>query len=354
VQDNLRDLKAMVLWNIPRGLQVLRIGSGMVPFATHPQYNNMVDYAVHFKREWEDIGGLVKLNRMRLTFHPDQFVLLNTPKQDVLERSILELKYQCGLLDLMGLDSTHKVQIHVGGVYGDKEAAKRTFVEQYLKLPDVVKKRLVIENCDRLFSLRDCVDIHRAGTKIPILFDNFHHECLNNGESLVDAVALAATTWHPERDGIPLMDYSSQEPGARVGNHAQGINQNHFRQYANSLLRAAGIKADIILEIKDKETSAMTALSLLKELAPTASSQAAALGTASEVILSTAAVLKSTTLSESTTAPLPVASGSEKRQKPSKRTSGASTAGVPEKADSAAEVVHAVKSIKKKRLSSPT
>lgn len=93
--------------------------------------------------------------------HPDQFVLLNSPKKLIRQRSINELAYHCQVLDSMALDSTAKVQIHIGGIYGNKEKAMRRFVTVYQSLPHFIKKRVVIENDHNSYSLRNCIAIHQ-------------------------------------------------------------------------------------------------------------------------------------------------------------------------------------------------
>jgi UV DNA damage endonuclease len=189
--------------------------------------------------------------------HPDQFVLLNTPNEEVLQRSIDELAYQVRILDLMGLDRTAKVQIHVGGVYGDKSASMDRFVDNYTGLDPSIKARLVIENDERLFSVADCCEIHRR-TDIPVIFDVFHHSLLNRGEATELALKDSRDTWK-KHDGFPMVDYSSQEAGKRPGAHAEHLDPEDFGRF----LRASGSQDfDIMLEIKDKEASAKIALAL--------------------------------------------------------------------------------------------
>lgn len=96
---------------------------------------------------------------------------------------------------------------------------------------------------------------------MPILWDNLHHECLNEGEPPAEAARMACQTWDKARDGNPMFDYSSQEPGARKGNHAQRLNAKHFAGYLQVI---KGLQVDIMLEIKDKEASALRALELIR------------------------------------------------------------------------------------------
>jgi len=233
----------------------------VVPFASHEKFKGLFNWEDHFKKQFIEIGDFIRKYGIRISMHPDQFVLLNSLKPDVVLRSIDELDYHCRILDCMDLDSTHKIQLHVGGVFGDKPAAMKRFIDQYKLLNDRIKKRLVIENDDRLYSVKDCLEMS-SETGIPILFDNLHHECLNNGESLRDSVLMTAKTWKAT-DGVPMMDYSSQEKGERKGKHAFSIDMKHFAKYFDAL---KGIRADVILEIKDKETSVLKAITHLKNL----------------------------------------------------------------------------------------
>jgi UV DNA damage repair endonuclease len=129
------------------------------------------------------------------------------------------------------------------------------FIEQYkTKLSDSIRRRLVIENDDRLFSVKDCLYIHEH-TSIPILFDNLHHACLNNGEPMMEAMKQCFATW--PNGQRPLIDYATQQTGKRVGAHAEHIDENHFELFARE---TRDLQFDIMLEIKDKEQSAIIAL----------------------------------------------------------------------------------------------
>jgi UV DNA damage repair endonuclease len=129
------------------------------------------------------------------------------------------------------------------------------FIEQYkTKLSDSIRQRLVIENDDRLFSVKDCLYIHEH-TRIPILFDNLHHACLNNGEPMIEAMKQCFATW--PNGQRPLIDYATQQPGKRVGAHADHIDEAHFELFARE---TRDLQFDIMLEIKDKEQSAILAV----------------------------------------------------------------------------------------------
>ncbi len=260
VAANLACLRRMLEWNVAQGLLFFRMGSGIVPFGSHEI--NAFPWQAHFGAEFREIGAYIKANDLRVSFHPDQFVVLNSPSPDIVRRSIEELIYQGSMLDLMELDGTAKLQIHVGGLYGDRELAISRFAAVHATLPAAVKARVVVENDDRLFPLRDCLRLHEL-TGVPILFDNFHHECLNHGEPMHEALRLAAATWHPTADGVPMMDYSSQAPGERKGKHTDSLVDTLFRSF---LAELRGLDMDLMLEIKNKEASALRAVAILREL----------------------------------------------------------------------------------------
>jgi UV DNA damage endonuclease len=256
VINNLSCLLEILKFNVKHGLFFFRISSDIIPFASHPVCE--CAWESLFRSEFKSIGGFIKKNNIRISMHPDQFVVLNSKKESVVKNSVSELYYHCILLDAMGLPETAKVQIHAGGVYGDAEEAMKRFVLNYNKLDRRVKKRLVIENDDKSYSLKDCVFLS-GETGIPVVFDVLHHECLGNGESIKEAMGATHGTWM-KKDGIPIVDYSIQRKGARAGMHAESIDLKLFEKF---LKEAKEFDFDIMLEIKDKEKSALKAVKLV-------------------------------------------------------------------------------------------
>ncbi|MFP4013461.1 MAG: UV DNA damage repair endonuclease UvsE [Chitinispirillaceae bacterium] len=259
VTGNLDCLQRILEFNMENNLLFFRITSDLVPFASHPvcTYN----WQDHFSGKFKSIGQYIRRHNMRISMHPDQFVLLNAKESRIVESSIKELQYHAEVLDLLGMDQTAKIQIHLGAAYGDKETSIGRFISCFSSLDQAVKRRLVIENDDRIYTLSDCLHVNDT-TGIPILFDNFHHECNSSGESLKEAICLSSNTWRKE-DGPLMMDYSSQNPQGRKGSHTEHINTRLFR----SFLEVVGdTPADIMLEIKDKEKSACRAIRMVEKI----------------------------------------------------------------------------------------
>ncbi|MFC1848537.1 UV DNA damage repair endonuclease UvsE [Chloroflexota bacterium] len=235
-----------------------RITSDLVPFASHPVCQ--FEWQHYFQDKFQDTGDYIRAHDIRISMHPDQFTLINSPDEGVFQRSLQELIYHVQVLDLMALDTSTKIQLHVGGVYEDKTTSIRRFVDRFNTLPDLVKRRLVIENDDRSYTLQDCLQVSSMAS-IPVILDSFHHQVNSSGESLGDALSSASSTWRQE-DGILMVDYSYQKGNGRRGAHSETVNIDHFRQFLDT---TKSYDFDIMLEIKDKEQSALKAVEAAKD-----------------------------------------------------------------------------------------
>ena len=264
IRGNLTYLSQILEYNVIHDLLFFRISSGLIPFASHPICT--LNWLELFKYKFEEVGTFIRKHNIRISMHPDQFVILNSPNNTIVKSSISELRYHCRVLDAMKLDKTAKVQIHVGGVYGNKIEALNRFVTIYNTLDNAIKERLVIENDDHLYGLNDCLDLNKR-INIPIVFDSFHHELLSDGESLKFSLRRATSTWNENKDGLQIVDYSSRSANngeksfkGRKGKHAESIDIPSFTKF---LKETAGLDFDIMLEIKDKEKSARKAIMIL-------------------------------------------------------------------------------------------
>jgi len=255
VDGNLRCLEEIVRWNARHGLLFLRITSDLVPLASRPE--NVFPWAEEFAQDLARIGELIRSFGMRVSMHPGQYTLLNSPRREVVAAAGADLRYHAQVLDLMGLDRTAKIQIHVGGVYGDKEKASARFVRAVEALPRAIWERLVVENDERSYTLSDVLGIH-GRTGLPVVFDVFHHELNPDGRDVPEALAAHRGTWGPA-DGLPIVDYSSPLPGGRPGSHAHALEEEHFLRFLEA---SKPHDFDLMLEVKDKEASALRALAL--------------------------------------------------------------------------------------------
>jgi UV DNA damage endonuclease len=255
VSGNLDCLDRILRFNVSKSILFFRISSDIVPFASHPVCR--FNWQKRFAKTFREIGDFIIVNDIRISMHPDQFTLINSLDHDIYRRTIAELEYHADVLNLMELDCTAKIQIHIGGVYGDKAESMKRFIKRYKMLSAKIRRRLVIENDDRNYTLSECLAIY-AETGVPILFDSFHHSINCSGETLRDSVRAASKTWS-KNDGILMMDYSSQKKDAPAGTHAEHINTADFKCF---LAKTVPFDFDVMLEIKDKETSAFKAINI--------------------------------------------------------------------------------------------
>ncbi len=255
VENNLDCLQQILKFNLKHNILFFRVTSDLVPFASHPI--NRFDWQRFFKKKFRTIGQFIKKHNMRVTMHPDQFTLINSLDRTIFQRSLKELRYHAEILDLMELNTSAKIQIHVGGVYHDKLKSIKRFIKRYDCIDDKIKRRLVIENDDKSYCLKDCLLIHEQ-SRIPIVFDIFHHTLNNVGEELDEALSFFTKTWK-RIDSVPVVDYSHQKQGGRKGQHATSLNERLFR---NFLAQTKPYDFDIMLEIKDKEKSALNAVKI--------------------------------------------------------------------------------------------
>ena len=159
-------------------LDMYRLSSDLAPYATHPdmpQFHNMV---AESDAELAAFGKKARELDIRLSFHPSQYVLLNSPDAALTAKSIWDLSSQAEMLDRMGLDDEAVMITHVGGVYDDHDASRARWIEGWEKCPEHVRRRLVLENDDIRFSAADALWIHER-TGVRLVFDYQHFWCLN-------------------------------------------------------------------------------------------------------------------------------------------------------------------------------
>jgi len=261
VRKNLSCLKKILKYNLNNKILFFRITSDLIPFASHPICK--INWQKKFKKEFLEIGNFIKKHKIRVSFHPGQYTVLNSNKKTVVEKAIAELKYHNQIFNLMKLNKKHKIQIHVGGVYNNKPKSILRFIKNYQNLPDNIKQRLVIENDDRSYSFKNCLQISQK-INIPIVFDTLHHQILNNGETVLECLKKTNKTWNRE-DGAMIIDYSTQKKNKKPGSHTEHIDKKDFKKFLIQLIKLKA-PADIMLEIKDKQKSALAANKTLYSL----------------------------------------------------------------------------------------
>lgn len=254
-RHNLAALDRIIDYNLRSGIRLFRISSDLIPFGSSPA--NKTEWRKHFDGMLNTIGCKIRESGMRVSLHPGQYTVLNAEKADVVERAMDDLAYHARILDSLGLDAAHKIVLHIGGAYQDKKAAMDRFAENWQRLDGSIKRRLVIENDDRIFNIHD---VYEIGTRlnIPVVFDNLHHEA-NPPDGERDEfvwIERCRSTWR-DQDGPQKMHYSQQAKGKRKGSHSDSIDIDRFMAFYRALNRD---DIDIMLEVKDKNLSCIKCL----------------------------------------------------------------------------------------------
>ncbi|MGH4052771.1 MAG: UV DNA damage repair endonuclease UvsE [Clostridium sp.] len=251
VAENLMDLKTILQNNKESNINLFRISSDIVPLGSHSI--NDIKWNEYFKNELNEIGEYIKKSSMRVSMHPGQYTVLNAQKEEIVTRAIKDLEYHCLFLDSLGVDSSNKIILHIGGGYGDKNAAMSRFIDNFKRLSNSVKSRLVIENDDKIFNIQDVLFVSMK-INIPVIFDNLHHLCNHEIDiSIKEIMEKVAKTWK-EKDGNIKVHYSQQNSVKQIGAHSRTIVVKKFLEYYNQVKE---FKLDIMLEVKDKDISAI-------------------------------------------------------------------------------------------------
>lgn len=185
-----------------------RINSQILPLKTHPKLGYDIGDlpgAPEIIKAFKACGEFSRQYNIRTSFHPDQFIILSSPNPDVIRRSVLDLEYQAQVAEWVNADV---INIHAGGVYGDKPSAVSRLLKNIDLLTDPIRKRLTLENDDRSYSPFDLFPICDA-LNIPLTYDVHHHRCLPDGISVETATERCLKTWDRE----PLFHLSSPKDG---------------------------------------------------------------------------------------------------------------------------------------------
>jgi UV DNA damage endonuclease len=166
----------MVRWNDRYGIKFMRLSSEMFPFASHIEYGyKLRPFASETLAE---AGRVIAELGHRVTTHPGQFTQLGSPRKEVVTNAIRDLEYHDEMLSLLKLppqqDRDAVMILHMGGTFGSKSETLDRFRENYAKLPQGVKNRLVLENDDMSWSVHDLIPICQE-LNIPMVLDYHHH-----------------------------------------------------------------------------------------------------------------------------------------------------------------------------------
>jgi len=209
--DNARDLITILQWNVANDIHLFRIGSEIFPRWNHYELRDLPDYDL-ISEALMQAGDYARANGIRLTTHPGPFHILGSPDPVVVDNSIVGLERHSEMFDLLGYDPSYdnKINIHIGAAYNDKPATIKRWIQNYYRLSDSCRARLVIENDDKasMYSVRDLYEMVHSVTGIPITFDYWHHTFNTGDLSEREAFFMARETW--DKHGVTQCTHYSE------------------------------------------------------------------------------------------------------------------------------------------------
>ncbi|WP_165073820.1 UV DNA damage repair endonuclease UvsE [Paludisphaera rhizosphaerae] len=239
---NAGSLRSALTYCAANGIGCFRVNSQILPLKTHPLLGYNVEDLPNSDQvvaRFKECGDFVRAHGLRTCFHPDQFVVLNSKRADVVDSSLRELEYQAEVAEWIGADV---INVHGGGAFGDKPTALADFARALDRLSPRARERLTVENDDRVFTPADLLPVCRS-TGVPLVYDVHHHRCRPDGLSVEEATTAALATWNRE----PLLHISSPIDGwtgARPERHHDFIDTTDFPDCWRSL--------DVTVEVEAK------------------------------------------------------------------------------------------------------
>ena len=219
---NIRDIIKLIEWNEKNNIYCFRLSSDIFPHFTDTETEK---YDMSFaSNDLRMAGDCIKRLNHRILMHPGQYNQVGAIDKKVFDKTAEDLKYHADILDEMGIDYNGVLIVHGGGLYNDKGKTIARWIEQFYMLPENVKRRLVIENCERSYNIEDCLYIS-SKCNIPVVFDIHHYNCYGMIHGIVqrpldELFPEIIRTWGKRK---PLMHISEQALNLAVGAHSDYI-----------------------------------------------------------------------------------------------------------------------------------
>ncbi len=247
IKSNLNALKEILTYNIKNNIHFFRLSSKLIPLATKSDV--IFDYIDPYKDYYHSIAKIIKDNKLRIDFHPDEFCVLNSTKSEVVKNSIAILEYHYNLLKALEIKNKILV-LHIGGnTFGKKNSISR-FINNFNTLSKDIQESIAIENDDKIFNIRDCVYISK-NINVPVILDYHHHICNHDELDINDYLKDILSSWH---NTTPKMHFSSPKNKTKKDfrSHNDYINVDDFINFID-LLKPFNHDVDIMIEAKAKD-----------------------------------------------------------------------------------------------------
>jgi UV DNA damage endonuclease len=258
IESNLKDLKKIIDYNIKNNIHFYRLTSKLIPLATHKDIK--FEYKDKYKEQFNLIGKKIKNSNMRVDLHPDQFAVLNSTKQEVVENTFRILEHQYSILELFNIKNK-TIILHIGGKVFGKEHSIKRFINNFNRLPKYIQNSIAIENDDKIFNIKDTLEICNK-LNIPCVLDYHHHICNNDNIDITKYYKDIFLTW---KNNNPKIHFSSPKNKTKkeMRSHHDYIDSHNFIEFIESI-KHLPFNIDIMIEAKEKDEAMFRLIRNLK------------------------------------------------------------------------------------------
>lgn len=257
--QNLLNTKRILYYNAANEIPLYRFSSSLVPLATHPEVD--WDFITPFKEQWQELGQLIKQFKLRVSFHPNQFTLFTSKREEVTINSVKNMEYHYKMLKAMDALDTSIINIHIGGAYGDKSTSLSRFHQNIKQLPVEIKNHMTLENDDKTYNVAETL-MTCEQENIPMILD--YHHYLANEEDIDLSFYLEGifNTWN-NYNMVPKVHISSPKSSQAFRSHADFVSIEFILPFLK-MAKNLNQDFDIMIEAKQKN---LAMLKLIEDIA---------------------------------------------------------------------------------------
>ena len=245
--QNLHHTKRILYYNIANEIELYRLSSSLIPLATHPEV--MWDFITPFQNDWEELGKLIQQFNLRVSFHPNQFTLFTSPREEVTMNAVKDMNYHYQMLEAMNALDRGLINIHIGGAYGDKNKSLNQFHQNLKKLPNEIKKRMTLENDDKTYDVAETL-ITCERENIPMVLD-YHHYMANKGQDELPLYLHRIFKTWDSFHSVPKVHISSPKSDQSYRAHADFVSLDFVLPFLK-MAKELNQDFDIMIEAKQK------------------------------------------------------------------------------------------------------
>ncbi|RHW32757.1 UV DNA damage repair endonuclease UvsE [Lysinibacillus yapensis] len=258
---NLENTHRLLKHNAANEIHFYRLTSRLIPLANHGELADW-NYIKPLKEKLAAIGDFALKHGIRIDFHPDHFVVINSPDKDVLKNSLKTLKMHYLLLKGMKIDPAHRCVLHVGGNYKETEKSLERFVDNWMDVPRGIQKMILLENDDTSFTMQDTLYLcEKLG--IPLVFDYHHHLAHHRNAEWEEEWERIAATW--KDSPLPIkMHISSPKSQTEFRHHSDFVDAEMFFDFLNAI-KGTVPEIHCMIEAKQKDAALFALMDEIKK-----------------------------------------------------------------------------------------